>query len=316
MTVFDRLRERIRRTESLLAVGLNPDRSRLPDDCREYDYPRRAFARRIVDATHDYAAAYAVNPAYYADADGWTALAETVAYARGRGVPVVLDGKYADLPNPDADLLGRADAVTVSPYCGRAALRSALDADCGVFVVCRTPNPGAADLQDRAIATDGDEAEVRDENRGGGDADRGDAGGNDDETEGSDEAEADHAPTVADYVADLAASWAADASPADAVSADVGLLVGGSSDDLDHLRERAPDLPFLAVGGAKNDPEIAASVTPEGGPHAGVGLVEATREVLYAGETAGRGRNRGQDDYAAAAGQAARRLAGQLNRER
>ncbi len=299
MTCFDRLRERIRRTESPLAVGLNPDRSRLPDDCREYDYPRRAFARRIVDATHEKVAAYAVNPAYYADRDGWTALAETVAYAQGRGVPVLLDGKYATLPSPDrpnarADLLGRADAVTVSPYCGRGVLRSALDTDCGVFVVCRTPNPGAADLQDREISTEGDDEE-------------------------SDDEEAPE-PTVADRVADLAASWAAAAATGDAASsdsrADVGLLVGGSGDDLDRLRERAPDLPFLAVGGARNDPTVAGSVAPDEGPSAGVGLVEATREVLYAGETSGRGRRRGQGDYAAAAGQSARRLARQLYRKR
>ncbi|WP_128476349.1 orotidine-5'-phosphate decarboxylase [Halorussus pelagicus] len=302
MTFFDRLRERIRRTEGLLAVGLNPDRSRLPDDCLEYDYPRRAFTRRIVDATYERVAAYSVNPAYYADSEGWTSLAETVAYAQGRGVPVVLDGKYADLPNPDADLLDRVDAVTVSPYWGRAALRPALDSDLGVFVTCRTPNPGAAALQDRRIATDGNEASSEDgEIEGERDEE------NDDESAGGD-------PTVADAVADLAASWATDAR------ADVGLLVGGESDDLERLRERAPDLPFLAVGGARNEPEVAAWAAPEGGPNEGVGLVEATREVLYAGETVGagrgRGRSRGQDDYAGAAGQSARRLSRQLNRHR
>ncbi|UPV74960.1 orotidine-5'-phosphate decarboxylase [Halorussus limi] len=304
MTVFDRLRERTRRTEGLLAVGLNPDRSRLPDDCREYDYPRRAFTRRIVDATHDSVAAYTVNPAYYADAEGWTALAETVAYARGRGVPVVLDGKYADLPDPSADLLDRVDAVTVSPYLGRAALRPAFDSDLGVFVTCRTPNPGAADLQDQRIATGENEGQAC----ATGEKDFGDAGDEgDDESDGESDAEE---PTLADGVADLAASWAADAR------ADVGLLVGGSSDDLQRLRERAPDLPFLAVGGARNDPEVAAHVAPDGGANEAVGLVEATREVLYAGETAGRSRTPGRDDHAAAAGQSARRLARQLNRHR
>jgi orotidine-5'-phosphate decarboxylase len=299
MTVFDRLRERIRRTEGLLAVGLNPDRSRLPDDCREYDYPRRAFSRRIVDATYERVAAYSVNPAYYADAEGWTALAETVAYAKGRGVPVVLDGKYADLPNPKADLLDRVDAVTVSPYLGRAALRPALDSDLGVFVTCRTPNPGAADLQRRQIPTD--EIDVEDAT---GDGDDGN------EDDGNEDEEKDSEPRVADRIAELASSWAVDSR------ADVGLLVGGPNDDLERLRERAPDLPFLAVGGARNDPEVAARAAPESGPNEGVGLVETTREVLYAGETAGRGRTRGRDDYAAAAGQSARRLRRQLNRHR
>ncbi|MFC7082461.1 orotidine-5'-phosphate decarboxylase [Halorussus caseinilyticus] len=156
MAFFDRLRDRIRATDGTLAVGLNPVLARLPDDCREYDYPRRAFTRRIVDATHEHVAAYTVSPAFYADAEGWTALAETVAYARGRGVPVVLDAKDGDVPNPDADLLDAVDAVTVSPYLGRDALAPLLDRDVGVFVTCRTPNAGAADLQDRPVACEGE----------------------------------------------------------------------------------------------------------------------------------------------------------------
>ncbi|NEU55845.1 orotidine-5'-phosphate decarboxylase [Halorussus sp. MSC15.2] len=289
MTFFDRLRERIRTTGGVLAVGLNPDPARLPDDCREYDYPRRAFNRRIVDATYEGVAAYSVAPAYYADPEGWTALAETVAYARGRGVPVVLDAKYAEIPSPDADLLDSVDAVTVSPYLGRDALAPVLDRDLGVFVTCRTPNAGAADLQDREVA----EGEMTDHN------------GEDEQTDDEDEK-----PTLAGRAAELGASWAADAA------ADVGLLVGGDGETVETLRERAPDRPFFAVGGARNDPEVAAHVGPASGANEGLGLVETSREVLYAGETAGRGRRRGQDDYAAAARQAAGRLAGQLNRHR
>ncbi|WP_135824203.1 orotidine-5'-phosphate decarboxylase [Halorussus ruber] len=297
MTFFDRLRERIRLTDSLLAVGLNPERSRLPDDCRNHDYPRRAFNRRIVDATHEHVAAYSVNPAVYADREGWTALAETVAYARGRGVPVVLDGKYAEVPNPDADLFDRADAVTVSPYLGRDALAGLLDSNLGVFVTCRTPNSGAADLQDRELAE-----------------------GNDSRSDEEDE----DGTTLAEHVAGLVSDWAAEgeaeesdpeASEAEN-AADVGLLVGGGSDELEAIRERAPERPLLAVGGARNDPGVADYVAPEGGPNDGLGLVETTREVLYAGETAGRGRSRGQDDHAAAARQSARRLKRQLNRHR
>ncbi|NHN59847.1 MULTISPECIES: orotidine-5'-phosphate decarboxylase [Halorussus] len=297
MAFFDRLRERIRTTGGVLAVGLNPDLARLPDDCREYDYPRRAFNRRVVDATHDHAAAYAVNPAFYADHSGWIAVAETVAYARGRGVPVVVDGKWSDLPDPNADLLDAADAATVSPYCGRDALGDLFDSDLGVFVTCRTPNAGAADLQDRELVDGVDApATIEAESTGG-------------QTE-EDDSEHDESPTLSEGVAAIAASWADDAA------ADVGLLVGGDAATVETLRERAPDLPFFAVGGARNDPEVAAHAAPDGGPVEGVGLVAASREVLYAGETAGRGRRRGQDDYAAAARQSAKRLKQQLNRYR
>lgn len=283
-TFFDRLRKRVRATGGVLAVGLNPDPARLPDDCREYDYPRRAFNRRIVDATSEDASAYVVTPAFYEDPAGWTALAETVAYAHGQGVPVVVDGKWTDLPDGSAraDLLDRADAVTLSPFCDREALTAALDGDCGAFVVCRTPNRGAGDLQDEGLARD------------------------DEPDDESDERE-----TVAERVATLASEWAADSD------ADVGLLVGGASDDLEALRETAPDLPFLAVGGATNDPEAAEFVAPDEGRNEGIGLVEVSREVVYAGETTGRGRGAsGVDAYASAARQSARRLKRQLNRHR
>ena len=284
MTFFDRLRDRVGATDGVLAVGLNPELSRLPADSNDHDYPRRAFNRRLVDATQDHAAAYVLNPAFYADSDGWIALAETVAYARGRGVPVVLDAKWNELANPAADLLDRVDAVTVSPYCGRDALAPLFDADdLGVFAVCRTPNAGAANLQDRELA--GDDA-------------------------GSTEDEEDENPSLAEGVATLADSWAEDGA------ADVGLLVGGPSDRLEALRESAPDLPFFVAGGARNDPEVAEFAAPESGPNEGIGLVGVSREVAYAAESAGHGRARGQDDYAAAARQSARRLKGQLNRHR
>jgi len=278
VTCFDRLRDRVRATDGRLAVGLNPDRSRLPADCRAYDYPRRAFTRRIVDATSDHAAAYTLNPAYYADADGRVALAETAAYVRGRCVPVVLDGKWTAIRGSRPDLLDAVDAVTVAPAAGVGgrplggdALATLRETDTAAFAVCRTPNAGAKTLQALAVAGGGDDGE-------------------------SDE-------TVAERVAARTAERAAESG------AELGLAVGGSGDDLERLRERAPDLPFLAVGGAANDSDVAEYVTPEGeGVGRDVGLVEVSREVIYAGEVAGTGRQRDADAYAAAARQAAGRF--------
>ncbi|USZ67646.1 orotidine-5'-phosphate decarboxylase [Halorussus salilacus] len=267
LSLSDRLRDRIRTTGGVLSVGLNPDPSRLPADCREYDYPRRAFNRRIIDATSDHAAAYTASLAAYETPDGWTALEETLAYAQAQGVPVIFDGKRAEVgaaARQHATLLDSADALTVSPYLGRESAAALSRPGRGVFVVCRTPNSGASDLQDLELA-DGE--------------------------------------TLAERAADLAGEWAEEAA------GDVGLLVGGSADDVEALRERAPDLPFLVVGGARNDPEVAEHATADG-----VGLVNVSREVLYAGETAGRGREPDADAYAAAARQAAGRLKRQLRR--
>ncbi|MFW6448591.1 MAG: orotidine-5'-phosphate decarboxylase, partial [Halobacteriota archaeon] len=118
MGFFDRLAERIDARGSVLCVGLDPERSRLPEAVRDADLPRWAFNRRIIDATHDLVAAYKPNVAFYEDADGWRALEETVAYAHGKDVPVVLDAKRADIGNTArqyARHLDLADAITVNP---------------------------------------------------------------------------------------------------------------------------------------------------------------------------------------------------------
>jgi orotidine-5'-phosphate decarboxylase len=177
---FDRLGQRIARTDSVVSVGLDPDPDRLPDFLADRDLPRWAFNRRVIDATHEYAAAFKPNAAFYEDADGWRALRETVAYAHGKDVPVVFDAKRGDIGNTArqyarsvADL--GADAVTVSPYMGEDSLAPFLDADLGVFVLCRTSNAGGADLQDCDL-TAGETVYERVANLAAGWGDRGNVG--------------------------------------------------------------------------------------------------------------------------------------------
>jgi len=154
MSFFDDLAARIDAADSVVSVGLDPDRDRLPAFL-DADLPRWAFNRRVIDATHEHAACYKPNVAFYEDPDGWRALAETIAYAHGKGVPVLLDAKRGDIGNTarqyatalDEDGLG-ADAITVNPYMGRDSLEPFLSrSEKGVFVLCRTSNSGGADFQ-------------------------------------------------------------------------------------------------------------------------------------------------------------------------
>ncbi len=144
MSFFESLGDRIESVDSLVSVGLDPDPDRLPSAVRDADLPRWAFNRRIIDATHEYAAAYKPNAAFYEDPDGWRALRETVAYAHGKDVPVLLDAKRADIGNTArqyADLLEWVDAITVNPYLGGDSLQPFLSKpEKGVFVLCRTSN--------------------------------------------------------------------------------------------------------------------------------------------------------------------------------
>ena len=143
---------------SLLCVGLDPQPARTPAD------QLLQFNTNIVEATADLACAYKPQSAFYeAHGDaGWRALAETIAMIR-QAAPqalVILDAKRGDIGHSSAayaeaafDHFG-ADALTVSPYLGGDAIAPFLERpDRGAFLLCRTSNPGAGDLQSVTTAS-------------------------------------------------------------------------------------------------------------------------------------------------------------------
>jgi orotidine-5'-phosphate decarboxylase len=96
---------------------------------------------------------------------GWEALEQVVARAAETGLLVVADGKRGDIDVSAAaygeaffETLG-ADALTASPLLGADSLQPMLDAararGGGLFVLVRTSNAGAADLQDLELAAGG-----------------------------------------------------------------------------------------------------------------------------------------------------------------
>jgi orotidine-5'-phosphate decarboxylase len=145
-----------------LVVGLDADPARIPESVAGGASPAERvveFNRRIVETTADLACAYKPNAAFYEalGEDGFYALSETVATIRQRApdAAVILDAKRADIGSTNAgyvtaafDQLG-ADAITVHPYLGGEALTPFLDrSEKLVFVLARTSNPGAGELQD------------------------------------------------------------------------------------------------------------------------------------------------------------------------
>jgi orotidine-5'-phosphate decarboxylase len=157
MSFFETLGDRIEARDTVVSVGLDPDPDRLPEAVEDADLPRWAFNRRIIDATHEHAACYKPNAAFYEDSDGWRALRETVAYAHGKDVPVLLDAKRGDIGNTArqyATVLDDVDAITVNPYLGRDSLDPFLSrTENGIFVLCRTSNTGGKDLQNLELDT-------------------------------------------------------------------------------------------------------------------------------------------------------------------
>lgn len=165
---FRELLERQWEQGKFLCVGLDSDFERIPASVRTGNAGKTilTFNRAIIDATRDLVGAYKLNSAFYeAHGDGrFTALHETVHYIQevAPDVPVILDAKRADIGNTNAgyvesifEYLG-ADAVTVHPYMGGESLQPFLDrADKGIFILCRTSNPGAGEFQD--LKVDGEE---------------------------------------------------------------------------------------------------------------------------------------------------------------
>ena len=155
----DRLRAIQQDKASAVCVGLDPDPERVPASVLEgHALPNavRTFCYAIVDATAPFAAAFKVNLAFF-EALGWQgrAVLHDVAARIPDDCLLIADAKRGDIGNSARfyaralfDDLG-ADACTVAPYMGRDAVLPFLERPgTAAFVLGRTSNPGAADLQE------------------------------------------------------------------------------------------------------------------------------------------------------------------------
>lgn len=157
-----KLEARVEAVDSLLCVGLDLDIERLPARFRSEPRPQHAFGRWIVERTHRTVAAYKPNMAFFEarGAAGWEELALLMEDLRAEhpDILTICDAKRADIDSTNAgyvrgllDGLG-FDAITLHPYLGADGLRPFLArADKAAVILCRTSNPGAAELQDLPV---------------------------------------------------------------------------------------------------------------------------------------------------------------------
>lgn len=162
---YARLADAARRNNSLLCVGLDPVADQIPTAVRAAHGENLAAAvaawnRTVIEATADLVCAYKPNIAFYESmgAAGMEALRATLA-AIPRDIPVILDAKRGDIGSTAAayaracfEDLG-VDAVTLNPYLGRDSVEPfAAWPGKGLFVLCHTSNPSAAEFQDLEIS--------------------------------------------------------------------------------------------------------------------------------------------------------------------
>ena len=150
MKFADKLLAASRNNHSLLCIGLDPDPARMPQ------MSIAEFNKAIIAATSELVCAYKPNLAFYEalGIPGLEALEQTIDYIPDH-IPIIGDAKRGDIGNT-AKAYARGlfeafsfDAATINPYLGFDAVEPFLKfEDKGIFILCRTSNPGAADFQD------------------------------------------------------------------------------------------------------------------------------------------------------------------------
>jgi len=159
---LERLGARSAATGTVLCLGLDPDPGNLPAGFTADLRGVEAFARLLIEAAAPFAAAIKPNLAFFEafGGDGMRAL-ERICDELPEDLPLIIDAKRGDIGTTAARqaeaIVGRlhADAVTLSPYLGFDAIEPFLaTGDAFAYVLCRTSNPTAADLQGQPVLAD------------------------------------------------------------------------------------------------------------------------------------------------------------------
>ena len=275
-TCLERLRARWQNAGTLLCVGLDSDFDRLPPPVQRNHTTLLAFEddrlgaqiegalvtfnEAIIDATADLVCAFKPNSAFYEayGPPGMRALVRTIAYIHARypEVPVILDAKRGDIGSTSRayaraafDAFG-ADAVTLHPYLGHKALAPFLErADRLAFILCRTSNPGASELQELRVQAD----------------------------DGMPGAGSDSGPLYLTVAQQVASEWN--------VHGNCGLVVGATyPEELRRVRAQVGSLPILVPGVGAQGGDLEATVRA-GMDADGQGLIiSVSRAVIYASD--------------------------------
>ncbi len=171
----DRLTSTIANKGTPLVVGIDPRVGQLPEALKSGLDPKNpegvanAFAEfgiAVIDVVKDLVPAVKPQAAFFEQLGplGMAALAEVVDHATASGLMVVMDAKRGDIGST-ADAYAKAylghksqtawgcDCLTVNPYMGFDTLEpfftTAKSNGAGLFVLCKTSNPGSDALQEQ-----------------------------------------------------------------------------------------------------------------------------------------------------------------------
>ena len=245
-TPLERLRARQDALGAPLCLGIDPHPDALPDGLPRDATGIERFARGVLEAAAESAAAVKINVAFFEafGSAGWAAL-ERIRADVPRDHVLILDAKRGDIGSTAerqaTALMERleADGVTLSPYLGEDAIAPfAAYADRILYVLARTSNPDAGRLQDLVVNGEGTPHSLH----------------------------------------EAVARWVAGRWP----EGRVGLVVGATAPgELEELRRAVPDPAFLVPGVGAQGGDLAAAVRACHGRRA-PGLVNISRGIAGA----------------------------------
>ncbi|MDO5028648.1 MAG: orotidine-5'-phosphate decarboxylase [Bacillota bacterium] len=159
--IIDKLYERVAE-KGFVCVGLDPVFDNLPEKYKELGVTKGLFKfnKEIIDATKDLVAIYKPQIAFYEayGLDGLKAYKKTVKYLKKQDLLSIGDIKRGDISST-AKMYAKGhfeselatDFITLNPYMGFDSVEPYLpyleSGDKGVFVLLRTSNPGAKDIE-------------------------------------------------------------------------------------------------------------------------------------------------------------------------
>ena len=237
---------------SLVCIGLDPD----PDLMAIPDVA--GFNAQIVDATKDLVCAYKPNFPFYEalGLPGLRALELTVQHIRdvAPDVALIADCKRGDIGSTNR-FYARAlfetwdfDAATVNAWGGSDSIEPYLEhAGRGVFVWCRSSNPGAADFQNASVPFDGGNIPLY------------------------------------EWMAMKAAEWNRASGPESGNAGNIGVVVGATyPSELRAVRSRCPDMPILIPGIGAQGGDLDASLRNGLDASRPNVLISSSRGITYA----------------------------------
>ena len=163
MTIFGKVAEKISNCSSAVCAGIDPHTVGLPQFMTQElekspEHFLLNFSKAIIDASARNLPAVKFQSGFFEvfGAAGWTALQQSIKYAKAKGLVVILDAKRGDISTTMAaygkmsfDTMD-ADLLTVTSYMGTETIKPLvpwLKAGKGVYMVWISSNPGGEVVQ-------------------------------------------------------------------------------------------------------------------------------------------------------------------------